>query len=134
MKQSRTLIGAAFLAALFAGGCAEAEPTRFQISGTASVGGNPIPHGEILFTPDGARQNAGPQGIATIRDGRFDTAVDGKGIAGGPTVVRVTGFTKPGGKLLCEHELHVDLPRAKSTENFDVPPKAAPKDSPRTDI
>jgi hypothetical protein len=113
------------LTLLFAG-CAEPEPVRHRVSGAATVDGKDIPYGEILFTPNGAQQNSGPQGIAIIRDGKFDTAHEGKGIAGGPTVVRVTGLTKQGGKLLCEHELQVDLPRSDSTQTFNVPARSAP--------
>ena len=115
-------------------GCGDGEPTRYHVSGTATVDGKNIPFGEILFTPDGAKQNSGPQGIATIKDGKFDTSTDGKGIAGGPTIVRVLGLTAPGGKVLCEHELQVDLPRADSTQTFDVPAKGAPKDVTRPEI
>jgi len=122
----RTTFVGSFLVALLAG-CSDSEPpTRFHVSGTATVDGKAIPYGEILFTPDGAKQNAGPQGIATIRAGKFDTAADGKGSAGGHTVIRVTGFTQQGGKLLCEHELQRELPRADSTQEFDVPAKGAP--------
>jgi hypothetical protein len=119
---------------LAAAGCSNSEPARYRLSGTANVGGKPIPFGEILFTPDGAQQNSGPQGIATIRDGKFDTSTAGLGIAGGPTVVRVTGFSEQGGKLLCEEELKVDLPRADSTQDFDVPPKPAARPTARPEI
>lgn len=123
-----------FILSLLALGCGDGEPTRHRVSGAATVDGKDIPFGEILFTPDGAKQNTGPQGIATIKDGKFDTSADGKGIAGGPTVVRVLGLTAPGGKVLCEHELHVDLPRADSTQTFDVPAKGAKKDVTRPEI
>jgi hypothetical protein len=124
---------AAALAAALAAGCGGDEPKRFQLSGEVKYDGRPIPYGEVLFTPDGSKKNAGPQGIAAIRDGRYDTAAgDGKGVAGGPTVVRVTGFTAPGGKLLCEVELPADLPRQDATHDIDVPKQqAAPKNRPQ---
>lgn len=107
-------------------GCSDSEPKRFRVSGEVTFDKQPIAHGEILFTPDGTKQNSGPQGIARIKDGKFDTAgTDGKGIAGGPTVVRITGFTAQGGKILCETELRFDLPRSDSTQSFDVPAKEA---------
>src|SRR5262245_3425239 len=110
-------------------GCAvESGPKRFRISGDAKFDGQPIVHGDVLFTPDGAKGNSGPQGIAQIRDGKFDTASpDGKGIAGGPTVIRVTGLTGPGGKLVCEYEMKTDLPRADGTFDINVPKSAAPR-------
>lgn len=111
-------------------GCGGSAETRYRLSGGAKYDGKPIPYGEVLFTPDGAKQNSGPQGIAYIRDGRYDTGtLDGKGVAGGPTVVRVTAFAGPGGKLLCEVELPADLPRQDGTYDVDVPKqKDAPKD------
>jgi hypothetical protein len=117
-------------------GCANSEgPKRFRISGEATFDGQPIVHGDVLFTPDGSKGNSGPQGIAQIRNGKYDTAAaDGKGIAGGPTVVRVTGLTGPGGKLVCEYEMKLDLPRADSTQNIDVPKKGAARSSNKPEI
>jgi hypothetical protein len=109
-------------------GCSESGPTRYRVTGEIKFKGSPIPYGEILFTPDDAKQNSGPQGIAIIRDGKYDTsAAEGKGISGGPTVVRVTGLTKQAGTLLCEYEYTVDLPRSDTTHDKDVPASAAPK-------
>jgi hypothetical protein len=111
-----------------AGGChSESGPKAYRLSGEAKLDGKPIPYGEVLFTPDGAAGNAGPQGIATIRGGKYDTAADdGKGIAGGPTVIRVTALDKQGGHLLGEVEYKADLPRADGTHNIDVPAGKAP--------
>lgn len=109
-------------------GCSGGEPARFRVSGAATFNGLPIPYGEVLFTPDGAKGNSGPQGIAQIRAGKYDTGgADGKGIAGGPTVIRVTGLTGPGGKLLCEWETQADLPRSDGTHDIDVPKKGEAK-------
>jgi hypothetical protein len=115
-----TLVAASLV--FFAAGCSDTGPKRFRVSGEVTFDKQPIASGDILFTPDGAKQNSGPQGIAKIRDGKFDTAAaEGQGIAGGPTVVRITGFTPAGGRIICETEIHVDLPRADSTQTFDVP-------------
>jgi hypothetical protein len=103
-------------------GCSDDGPKRHRLSGSVTFDGQPIPYGDVLFTPDGAMKNTGPQGIAQIRDGKYDTrAADGKGIGGGPTVIRVTGFTGPGGKLLCEYEMQVDLPRDSGSHDIHVP-------------
>ncbi len=124
---------AVLAAATLAAGCGGGGEKAFRLSGEVRYDGQPIPYGDVLFTPDGAKGNSGPQGIAQIRDGRYDTgAAEGKGFAGGPTVVRVTGFTGPGGKLLCEVELPVELPRQDGTHAIDVPKqKDAPKDVPK---
>jgi hypothetical protein len=109
-------------------GCKEEGPTRYRVSGDATFGANPITHGVVLFTPDDSKQNSGPQGLAQIRDGKFDTSSsDGKGIAGGPTVVHVTVLTGAGGQVICEYEYKVDLPRSDTKHNVEVPATAAPK-------
>jgi hypothetical protein len=104
-------------------GCAgDGGPPRYRLSGEVTYDGKPIPYGDILFTPDADKDNSGPQGIAQIRNGRYDTSgSEGKGIAGGPTVIRVTGFTEAGGKLLCEVEVTADLPKDGGTHNINIP-------------
>jgi len=110
------------VAALATAGCGEEGQKRFRASGAVTLDGKPIPYGEVVFTPDATKQNSGPQGIAPIRDGKYDTAsTGGKGIAGGPTVVRVNGMTGPGGKTLCEYETVIDLPRGDGTKDLNVP-------------
>lgn len=109
-------------------GCGDQGPKRNRVSGKVTFEGKAIPYGEVLFTPDGAMKNSGAQGIAPIRDGKYDTSADGgKGYGGGPAVVRVTGLTGEGGKLLCEWEFKVDLPKGDATHDLDVPAKAVPK-------
>jgi hypothetical protein len=127
---TRGVLAAAVAAGLVAG-CGGGEQPRVRLSGEVKYDGRPIPYGDVLLTPDAARKNSGPQGIAQIRDGRYDTGgADGKGYAGGPTIIRVTGFSGPGGKLLCEVEIPADLPRADATHNIDVPKQADRKQGP----
>ena len=112
-------------------GCGDDGPKRHRLSGAVTFDGQPIAYGDVLFTPDGAKKNSGPQGIAQIRDGKYDTALEGgKGVGAGPMVVRVTGFDRQGGKLLCEVELPADLPAADAKHDIDVPKQAAPPDQP----
>jgi hypothetical protein len=110
-------------------GCSsEAGPTRYRVSGEVKFDGKPVPFGEVLFTPDSAKGNSGAQGIATILDGKYDTAGSrAPGVAGGPMVVRVTALSDSNGKLLCEYEFSVDLPKANSEHNIDIPASAAKK-------
>jgi hypothetical protein len=92
------------------------------------VNGESVPYGEILFTPDGGQGNSGPQGIATIQNGKYDTAGSrAPGVAGGPTVVLVTALADSKGKLICEYQFNLDLPKSDSTQNIDVPASALPK-------
>ncbi len=121
MRQS---IGAAVLIALCTAlGCSDKGAKGHPLSGEVKYDGQSIAYGEVLFTPDASKQNSGPQGIAYIRNGQYDTGIDGgKGIAGGPTIIRVTGFRQEGGKeLICEVEMQVELPAEGGTFNIDVP-------------
>jgi hypothetical protein len=104
------------------------EPTRYRVSGAVTFAGKPVPHGEVLFTPDSGKGNSGAHGIATIQDGRYDTAgTRAPGVAGGVMVVRVTALSDPSGKLLAEHEFNVDLPKADTTYDIEIPASAAKK-------
>ena len=111
----------AFAAA--ATGCGKGDAqVRYRVSGEVKYDGQPVPYGEVLFTPDGALGNSGAQGIATIKDGKYDTSGSrAPGVSGGPMVARVTALSDPSGKLLSEQEFKVDLPKADSTHNFDLP-------------
>ncbi|CAN5484440.1 hypothetical protein BH11PLA2_BH11PLA2_34090 [soil metagenome] len=110
---------------LAAAGCSGKSESRLRLSGEAVCDGQPIVFGDVVLTPDGAKGNSGPQGFAQIRNGRYDTtASGGKGYAGGPTVLRVTGFTAEGGKLICEHEYKADMPTGDSEFKIEVPPLA----------
>jgi hypothetical protein len=133
MRWQVAALGLAALGALL--GCGDSGPTRYRVSGKATFEGKPIPYGEVLFTPDGAKMNAGAQGIAPLRNGQFDTsAAGGKGYGGGPAVVRVTGLTGEGGKLLCEYEFQVDLPQGNATRDLDVPAKGGAKGGKTPDL
>ena len=109
-------------------GCGESGQERHRVSGTVKFDGKDIPYGEVLITPDDEKKNSGAQGIAPIRDGKYDTsATGGKGYGGGPAVIRVTGLTGENGKLLCEYEYRTYLPREDATLDITVPPEGAPK-------
>lgn len=107
-------------------GCSGGDTqTRFRISGDVKYAGQPVPFGEILFTPSGAKGNSGAQGIANINGGKYDTAGSrAPGIAGGPTIIRVTAHSDAKGKLLVEYEYEADLPKADSTLDIDIPADA----------
>jgi hypothetical protein len=115
-------------------GCSSSDVTRYDVSGTVTIGGQPVPSGAITFQP--AAGNTGPGGYATVKDGKFDTAVDGKGTTGGPHYATISGYDgiadpgneKPfGSPLFNEYRTEVDLPKEPSTQNFDVPVTAKPK-------
>jgi len=111
-----------------AGCLGDQGPKRYRVSGEITYGGKPVPHGEIVFTPDSGQGNSGPQGIAIIQDGLYDTAgTRAPGVAGGPTVVQVAALADSNGKLLCEYQFTIDLPKADSTQRIDIPASAAKK-------
>jgi hypothetical protein len=112
-------------------GCGDSnEPKRNKVSGKVTYDGQPIVFGDVVITPDGAKKNSGAQGFANIRDGVYDTSASGgKGYGGGPAIIRVTGFDKQGGKLLCEQEFQVDLPTGDATHDIAVPAKGKAKET-----
>lgn len=115
-------------AIVFTGCLGERGPTRYRVSGKITFGGQAVPYGEVLFTPDSSKGNSGPQGIATIQDGKYDTAGSrAPGVAGGPTIVQVMALSDPSGKLLCEYQFGVDLPKADSTQDIEIPATAGKK-------
>lgn len=124
MARARVLASALAVGVLIAtAGCGrESGPARYRVSGTVTVAGRPVPHGEVLFSPDGSQGNTGPQGIAIIKGGRFDTkGTRAPGAAGGPTVVRVTALETPDGGLIAEHEFTIELPKADSEQAIEIP-------------
>lgn len=114
-------------ACLGCGGTGDAR--EYDVSGTVSHGGQPVPTGAIVFEPDVSKGNSGPSGFAPIKDGRFDTR-DGQGVMGGPYVIKISGndgkqdelgLLPAGQPLFQEHEMHVELPKEDSEQTFDVP-------------
>ncbi|WP_425617023.1 hypothetical protein NA78x_000689 [Anatilimnocola sp. NA78] len=125
----------ALVAAVALAGCNTASgPPSYTLTGDITFDNQPIPKGQIVFTPDSSQGNSGPQGVATIQGGKFDTSKDGgSGIGGGPTRVRVTGQAEDG-KLLCEYEYSVELPKQSSTLEIKVPASAANRKPPTPEI
>ena len=127
-----TTLGFATLFALvtiFLTGCGSSGdgPPRYKLSGTANYKGQPIPVGEISFTPDSAAGNDGPGSVARIKDGKYQTEPD-MGVVGGPYVVRITAFdgvpvgeSTDGTPLLQQpHEEKVELEKKDSTKDFNI--------------
>jgi hypothetical protein len=112
-------------------GC-DGQPRLHHVSGKVMYDGKPLPAGVIYFDPDVSKNNDGPQGYAIIQNGEYDTAAaGGKGVVGGPHIARIEGFDgKPGEELplgrplFTDFKQPLDLPKAASTQNFDVPARA----------
>ncbi|MFM8326721.1 MAG: hypothetical protein ACKN9U_17815, partial [Pirellulaceae bacterium] len=114
------------------GGCGGQgdDVLRFDVAGTVSHGGQPVPAGYVQFMPDSTQGNSGPSGGAPIEGGKFDTAVSGQGVVGGAYVVRVSGYdgnAKPenelpfGMPLFPEYSTKVVFPKAAHNIDFEVP-------------
>lgn len=108
-------------------------PVRYDLTGTVSFNGEPVPYGEILFLPDNSKGNQGAGSVATIKEGRYQTPV-GKGLIGGPYRVEIKGFDAlpisgavPVGDesvpqpLFKKYETNVDFPQESSTKDFQIP-------------
>lgn len=112
-------------------------PKRFRVSGKVTFDGTPLSYGTIVFEPDSSKGNAGPQGIAKVRNGFYDTSIaDGKGFVGGPTVVLIEGTTEEfvtegntGKFLFSGFKVEKDLPRDVTSVDFEVPKNAGAKDT-----
>lgn len=109
-------------------------PERFDVSGTVTYEGKLVPYGSIQFMPDTSQGNDGPSGFSTIVNGKYDTALQGKGTVGGPHKVVIHGEEKPDPTqpapddqdepepvvLFSDYQTEVDMPRERSTMDFDV--------------
>ncbi len=117
--------------ALVGCGGAPAGPTRYTISGTVTFDKQPVPKGFITFAPDDTAGNKGPGGGAEIINGKFKTE-SGKGVVGGPHIVKIIGYDgvptkeegedRPDGKaLFTTYITTVNFSKQDATNDFDVP-------------
>ncbi len=111
-------------------GCGKSDgPQRYDLHGTVTFRGQPVPAGTINFTPNTTQGNSGPGAFAQIRDGHYETS-SGKGIVGGPHRVMIFGFPKSMGsegseesvpELFPPYQAEVELPREDGSVDFEVP-------------
>ncbi|WP_442481395.1 hypothetical protein [Aeoliella sp. SH292] len=115
------------LLAIFTTGCGRSNgPVRHDVDGTVTFEGQPIASGVVVFDPDIAKQNKGPQAFARVTQGQFSTADSGKGMVGGPHVLTISGEVgpdpkKPGNILYINHKLELDLPNDDYTAEIAIP-------------
>ena len=119
----------AFFTLLLCVGCGGGDARQYDVSGTVSYGGQPVPTGAIVFEPAASQEKSGPPGFAPIEAGKFDTR-NGKGVVGGPYVVKISGndgrqdelgLFPSGQPLFAEHVIKIDLPKEDSEQAFEVP-------------
>jgi hypothetical protein len=115
--------------ALAQSGCGGGGPDRFDVSGRVTFNSQPVPFGQIIFSPDTAAGNSGPQGFAEIRDGSYNTR-SGRSTVGGPHTVQIMGFAtdpksgnedNPVPAMFSDYQTNVDLPKKTSTQDFEIP-------------
>jgi hypothetical protein len=116
---------------LLLGGCSlsESGPERYEVSGTVTYKGAPVPYGEIVFEPDSKQGNEGPAARAVIENGAYLLKKD-KGAVAGPLKVRISGYdgkapagggTMPHGQALFPEYLdQVVQPEDVATHDFTV--------------
>ena len=106
-------------------------PNPYEVSGTVTFDGKPLPKGFITFLPDTSKGNKGPGGGAPIVDGQYRTPA-GKGVAGGPYIVKIVGYSGiattafgeelvDGPHLFAPFQTAVDLPKEDTNKDFTVP-------------
>ena len=131
---TRRLPGVVVGALLLSLGACSRPSSRFDVWGTVTFQGRPVPAGLIVINPDLSKGNDGPQGLAEIRDGRYDTRRLDKGAPSGAVVLLIDGFDgvarpdAPQGKpLFLGYKLSLELPTTATEKNIDVPDSAAAK-------
>jgi hypothetical protein len=75
-------------------GCGEpSSVNRYDVAGHITWNGQPLKAGYVTFNPDSTKGNSGPQGIAMIADGKFDTRLEGgRGASPGAQILDVSGY------------------------------------------
>lgn len=120
-------IGCLLLAGCGAGG---SDVTLYDVSGTVSYNGKPVPFGSVLFIADADEGNTGPQGVAEINDGKFNTAQAGRGVVGGAYKVIIKGRSVQGSAeddegqspapLFAAYQTAVVFPEENTVQEFEV--------------
>ncbi|WP_198000393.1 hypothetical protein [Gimesia alba] len=121
-------IGCLLLAGCSAG---SSDVTLYDVSGTVSYNGKPVPFGSVLFIADADEGNAGPQGVAEINDGKFNTAEAGRGVVGGAYKVIIKGRSvrasaeddegQGAEPLFADYQTAVVFPEENTEQKFEVP-------------
>jgi hypothetical protein len=126
--------GVACALLLFLPACSEQPSNRVDLWGTVTFKGRPVPAGLITINPDLSKGNDGPQGMAEIRDGHYDTRLLDKGAPSGAVILMIDGFdgvpqgeATSGAPLFLGYRLSMDIPKESTDKNIEVPDSAAAK-------
>jgi hypothetical protein len=118
------LPGFVVLAVLLAG-CSRSG--LYDVSGTVTWQGKPVPIGLVTIEPDAEKGNQGTQTQGLIQDGHFKT-LPGRGAIAGPVIITVnandgvpTPLAEHGKLLFRTYQFRHELPAAASTLDIEVP-------------
>lgn len=123
-----TFFGLMFLA--FMGCEKKSEFDRLTVTGSITWKGKRIPAGTIYFDPDVIKKNSGPQGVAMIKDGKFDTRfANSRGCVQGSHIATIHACdgknkseSKPfGNKMFKPYTVEVEIPANGGEVNLVVP-------------
>jgi hypothetical protein len=115
-------------------GCNQDTVNRVDLSGNVIWKGQKVPAGVVTFSPDVRKGNSGPQGVAAIVDGRYDTrSGGGRAPVPGAVNVNVAGFdgldvneeSPYGNKLFERQTISIDVPTGSDTELDLIVPDTA---------
>lgn len=111
-------------------GCSKSGPQRVDVAGTVTHDGVSVKAGFVVFTPDTQKGGKGPQGLAFIKNGQFDTRGEkGKGLSPGPQLVQVNGFdglnitddNEFGKPIFTTHTISQTISTSNLQMNLEVP-------------
>lgn len=129
MKRTPHRLPMFILLAVLLTGCSNSG--QYDVSGTVTWQGKPVPIGLVTIEPDAQKGNQGVQTQGLIQDGHFQT-LPGHGAIAGPVLITVNandGVPTPlaaHGKLLFRtYQFRYELPAAASTLTIEVPPEQA---------
>lgn len=129
MRRYAALLLPSILLAL--GSCSEKSSGRVDVWGTVTFQNKLVPAGLIVMNPDLSKGNDGPQGMAEIRNGQFDTRQLDKGAPSGRVIFMIDGFdgvaqgeSTSGKPLFLGYKVELDLPKQASEQNIVIPDSA----------
>jgi hypothetical protein len=111
-------------------GC-DSKPKLTEISGTVTFKGQPIPAGDVSFTPE-VSVTGGQLQMYMVKDGKYDSAqTPGTGLLPGKYKVRINGYDGKqipnyfsGKQIFNAVEEQIEITAGKMTKDFVVPDAA----------
>jgi len=93
MIYTRNMLKVTGVLAILCVGCFNSGPDYHQVSGNVTFNGQPVPLGEVSFTPNSAEGNSGPSVVCPINEGKYQSPA-GRGVVGGAYIAVISGFQK----------------------------------------